>query len=167
MDANIYNADEMVSMLTDGNAKDSKSNIYKLFKTFEKALTDVYTTAKEITEFRCVNIAKGPTLDLLGSNYNVSRAGMHDDIYRIYIKTEIAKGSCNGTYNSVIEMIAYVFNTDVKNVSFVESEAGTVTIEKAPIEELNAVGMSIEQYNAIVQSILPTGISLIVREFEG
>lgn len=172
MAEDIYNASEMISMLTDANNKRTSGNIYKLFKAIEKPLRDIYITTNIITQFRGIDEATGATLDLIGMNYNVSRAGMYDDMYRSYIKGAVARIWCDGTYNSVLKMLALTLNTDVKNISLIEdyvnsSGSATVTIDEVPKKELNAIGMTIEQYSSIVQSILPTGISLTLRSYEG
>lgn len=167
----IYTAEEMVSFLTDANVKDKKSNVYKLFKAFENTLREIYSTCNTILRYRCLNEATGTSLDLIGSNYNVSRVHLSDDMYRSYIKAAIARTGCDGTYNGVLKMLAYILNADVKDISFLEnyetSESATVTIDKVPTKELTAIGMSIEQYSEIVQSILPVGINLMQREYEG
>lgn len=172
MAQDIYTAENMVSMLTDANAKDKDSNVYKLFKTFETTLRDIYTTSLVITQFRGVDEAKGDTLDLIGANYNICRGAMYDDMYRTYIKAAIAKAWCDGTYNNVLKMLAFIFNASVDNISLIEdyvnaTGSATVTVGKVPTKELNSIGMSIQQYSDIVQSLLPVGVGLTEREYEG
>lgn len=169
--SNIYNADTMIAMFTDANAKGKDSNIYKLCSIYTKQLENIYLTTNQIKDFRSVDYAKGTSLDLIGSNFNVPRCNMYDDKYRIHIKFAIARGYVKDDYNSVVKMIAFIFNADVRDISFVEDYvnggSASVTIDKVPAKQLNGVGMSIGEYHKLVQSILPLGVGLTEREYEG
>ena len=169
----IYTAKQMVSMLTDAYLKDKKSNNYKLFEVFASEFQKLYQTQLKVRQFRSVDEANGKTLDLIGANYNVSRGTMNDELYRPMVKGAIARMWCDGTFNSVLELLAITLNTDVENVTLKEDyeKAGgstaMVTIDTTPTDALNAVGMTVNEYGQIVQNILPIGIGLTLTAFEG
>lgn len=169
----IYTAKQMVSMLTDAYVKDNKSNNYKLFEVFASEFQKLYQTQLKVRQFRSVDEATGKTLDLIGANYNVSRGTMNDELYRPMVKGAIARMWCDGTFNSVLELLALTLNTDIKNVALTEDyeKAGgstaMVTIATTPTDALNAVGMTVQEYGQIVQNILPIGIGLTLTAFEG
>lgn len=169
----IYTAKQMVSMLTDAYVKDTHSNNYKLFDVFSSEFQKLYQTQLKVRQFRSVDEANGQTLDLIGANYNVSRGTMNDELYRPMVKAAIARMWCDGTFNSVLELLALTLNTDVKNVALTEDyeKAGgstaMVTIATTPTDALNAVGMTVNEYGQIVQNILPIGIGLTLTAFEG
>lgn len=171
--SDIYTAKQMVSMLPDAYVKDKKSNNYKLFEVFASEFEKLYQTQLKIRQFRSVDEANGATLDLIGANYNVSRGTMNDELYKPMIKGAIARTWCDGTFNSVLELLALTLNTDVKNVALIEdyeTEGGStamVSISTTPTDALNAVGMTIEEYGKIVQNILPIGIGLTLTAYEG
>ena len=169
----IYTAKQMVSMLTDAYLKDKKSNNYKLFEVFASEFQKLYQTQLKVRQFRSVDEANGKTLDLIGANYNVARGTMNDELFKPFIKGAIARMWCDGTFNSVLELLALTLNTDVKNVTLTEDyeKAGgstaMVTIATTPTDALNSVGMTVEEYGQIVQNILPIGIGLTLTAFEG
>lgn len=169
----IYTAKQMVSMLPDAYVKNIYSNNYKLFEVFACEFQKIYQTQLKVRQFRSVDEATGKTLDLIGENYNVSRGTMNDELYRPMVKGAIARMWCDGTFNSVLELLAITLNTDVENVTLKEDyeKAGgstaMVTIDTTPTDALNAVGMTIEEYGQIVQNILPIGIGLTLTAFEG
>ena len=169
----IYTAKQMVSMLPDAYVKNIYSNNYKLFEVFASEFQKLYQTQLKVRQFRSVDEATGKTLDLIGENYNVSRGTMNDELYRPMVKAAIARMWCDGTFNSVLELLALTLNTDVKNVSIAEDyeKAGgstaMVTIATTPTDALNAVGMTVNEYGQIVQNILPIGIGLTLTAFEG
>ena len=170
--SDIYNAKYMVSMLTDAYKKDSKSNNYKLFEVFASEFQKLYETQLKVRKFRSVDEAEGKTLDLIGANYNVSRGKMNDELYKPMIKAAIARTWCDGTFNSVLELLALTLNTDVHNVSLTEDyetggSSGMLTIASTPKDALNAVGMTVQEYAQIVQSILPVGVGVNLTAFEG
>lgn len=168
----IYTAKYMVSMLPDAYAKDEKSNNYKLFEVFASEFEKLYQTQLKIRQFRSVDEADGATLDLIGGNYNVSRGRMNDELYKPMIKAAIARTWCDGTFNSVLELLALTLNTDVSNVSLTEDyetggSSGMITIASTPKDALNAVGMTVHEYAQIVQNILPVGVGVNLTAFEG
>lgn len=162
----------MVSMLPDAYVKDNKSNNYKLFEVFASEFEKLYQTQLKVRQFRSVDEANGQTLDLIGANYNVSRGNMNDELYRPMIKAAIARTWCDGTFNSVLELLALTLNTDVKNIALTEDyetggSSGMITIASTPKDALNAVGMTVQEYGQIVQSILPVGVGVNLVAFEG
>lgn len=169
----IYTAKQMVSMLTDAYLKDKKSNNYKLFEVFASEFQKLFQTQLKVRQFRSVDEANGKTLDLIGANYNVVRGTMNDELFKSFIKGAIARMWCDGTFNSILELLALTLNTDVKNVALTEDyeKAGgstaMVAIATTPTDALNSVGMTIEEYGQIVQNILPIGIGLTLTAFEG
>ena len=168
----IYTAKYMVSMLPDAYAKDEKSNNYKLFEVFASEFEKLYQTQLKIRQFRSVDEADGATLDLIGGNYNVSRGRMNDELYKPMIKAAIARTWCDGTFNSVLELLALTLNTDVSNVSLTEDyetggSSGMITIASTPKDALNKVGMTVHEYAQIVQNILPVGVGVNLTAFEG
>lgn len=169
----IYTAKQMVSMLPDAYVKNIYSNNYKLFEVFACEFQKIYQTQLKVRQFRSVDEATGKTLDLIGENYNVSRGTMNDELYRPMVKAAIARMWCDGTFNSVLELLALTLNTDVKNVSLAEDyeraggSSAMVTIANTPMDALNAVGMTANEYGQIVQNILPIGVGLTLTAFEG
>lgn len=172
MSDNIYTAKQMVSMLTDAYVKDVKSNNYKLFEVFASEFEKLYQTQLKVRKFRSVDEANGATLDLIGANYKVARGRMNDELYRPMIKAAIARTWCDGTFNSVLELLALTLNTDVAKVSLTEDYesgggSGMITIASTPKDALNKVGMTAQEYAQIVQNILPVGVGVNLIAFEG
>lgn len=96
--------DELLAEVSQYWANYNGSNLWQLMDVLNKPMTDISATAKQVEDFREINVASGSTLDLFGEDYRVSRVNHDDDLYRflIYIKSLVAKSQ--GTVPSIVNI---------------------------------------------------------------
>ena len=80
------------------------SNLWQLMDALNKPMTDISATAKQVEDYREINVASGSTLDLFGDDFKASRVNHDDELYRflIYIKSLVAKSQ--GTVPSIVNI---------------------------------------------------------------
>ena len=96
--------DELLAEVSQYWANYNGSNLWQLMDVLNKPMTDISATAKQVEDYREINVASGSTLDLFGEDYRVSRVNHDDDLYRflIYIKSLVAKSQ--GTVPSIVNI---------------------------------------------------------------
>lgn len=163
---------EMVKMLPDAYKKTGDSNNYKMFKLFDDQMDEISLTQEKIREYHSIDLSQGKTLDLFGENLGLSRNGLTDDVYRVLLKAKALRNQGTGSFNNTTELIAYALNTDVSNIKINEDfetggRSGYITINNLPLTILNNIGMSIEEYEAMLKDIIPIGLGISVTNLEG
>ena len=98
------NTDELLAEVSQYWANYNGSNLWQLMDVLNKPMTEISATAKQVEDYREINVASGSTLDLFGEDYKVSRVNHDDDLYRflIYIKSLVAKSQ--GTVPSIVNI---------------------------------------------------------------
>ena len=140
--------------------------------TIIKEEIDAVRTNLELTEsYRDIDTAQGETLDKIGSNVGQLRGATNDDIYRILIKSRIARNLSGGEINTIIRVLALTLNTSFENVEIIElwntldEEPAAVQIN-IPTALLNEINFSITQFGRLVNRIVAAGVRANVL-FEG
>ena len=96
--------DELLAEVSQYWANYNGSNLWQLIDVLNKPMTDISTTAKQVENYREINVASGSTLDLFGEDFKASRVNHDDELYRflIYIKSLVAKSQ--GTVPSIVNI---------------------------------------------------------------
>ena len=96
--------DELLAEVSQYWAIYNGSNLWQLMDVLNKPMTDISATAKQVEDFREINVASGSTLDLFGEDFKASRVNHDDELYRflIYIKSLVAKSQ--GTAPSIVNI---------------------------------------------------------------
>ena len=94
--------DELLAEVSQYWANYNGSNLWQLMDVLNKPMTDISATAKQVENYREINVASGSTLDLFGEDFKASRVNHDDELYRflIYIKSLVAKSQ--GTVPSIV-----------------------------------------------------------------
>ena len=154
---------EMLKKLTDNYAKDANSKIGKLFNLVSTELEQADGAFTSIENYRDIDQATGETLDRIGKNVQQFRGAANDDIYRILIKSKIARNLSTGDVNTIIRILAITLNADESNIAVEElysssaPESAAVFIS-VPATHLNSIGFSITQFGRFVNRIVAAGI---------
>lgn len=166
--------DFMINLLTDNYNKSPSSNIGKLFKLIADELQEVRSNLEKIEEYRDVDKATGHTLDKIGGNVKQYRGASTDEIYRILIKSKIARNMSTGDINTIIRIVSQTINSDYSDIQIVEMynddespEAAAIKLLEIPLSKINEVGMSSSQFGRMIERTLPGGISLKEIRMEG
>lgn len=160
--ANKYN--EMLSRLPDLFNKDSSSNISKLINIIADQQEEVNQILKDIEKYRDIDQAQGFTLDKSGINVQQFRGTANDPVYRILIKSKIARNLSTGDINTIIKTLAVTLNTEYENIGvkplyneLSAPEPAAVSIS-VPTVLLNQAGFSINQFGRLVNKIVAGGV---------
>lgn len=164
----------MINLLTDNYNKNPDSNISKLFKLIADELQEIKDNLEKIGEYRDVDKATGYTLDKIGGNVKQYRGAATDEIYRILIKSKIARNMSTGDINTIIKVISQTINSDYSDIQIVEMynddttpEPAAIKLLQIPLDKINEVGMSSNQFGRMVAKTLPGGVGLKEIRMEG
>ncbi|ADE87503.1 hypothetical protein [Deep-sea thermophilic phage D6E] len=165
---------DMLSRLTDVYRKDPQSNIGKVIKILTDELDLLKTTFDRIEEWKDVDKAEGAVLDDMGVNVGQPRGSATDEIYRVLLRSKVARNFSDGTINTIIRVISIAVNADPKEVQIQElyndmnrPEPAAIGLIQIPIRKLNEVGMSPKQFAQIVQKTVAAGVRVASIELAG
>ncbi|NNV04650.1 hypothetical protein [Brevibacillus sp. MCWH] len=165
---------DMLSRLTDVYRKDPQSNIGKVIKILTDELDLLKTTFDRIEEWRDVEKAEGAVLDDSGMNVGQPRGAATDEIYRILLRSKVARNFSDGTIDTIIRVISIAVNADPKEIRIQElyndpnnPEPAAIGLIQIPLRKLNEVGMSPKQFVQIVQKTVAAGVRVANTELSG
>lgn len=155
--------------LPDSYAKHKSSNNYKLLNINEQAITALKSDISDVLNVLDIQQATGKTLDLYGDMLGVKRGEMNDIQYRYMILTQAGINVTQSDYNSIIEIMLKVFNCTPADIILGESETEPcrVVLVKFPMAILTAAGFSDTQAIAMIERLLPIGVTIDGSNFEG
>ncbi|MED4933984.1 hypothetical protein [Heyndrickxia coagulans] len=150
---------DLLNMLVDALTKNENSNIGKLFTIVDEQLTDIDVTLNTMEEWIQVDKAQGKALDDIGEDLNQYRGKATDEIYRVMMRGKMARSVSDGTINSMIDALSKTLNchpTEIQIASSIElgeGEPNAIVVKKAPLEALNKIGMSSNQFVQLVEQV--------------
>lgn len=169
----MYSVKEIVSLFTDHFRKDDGSNIYKIASLFSDELQLTKETNDLILEWRDIDKAQGKALDLIGRNINQFRGVATDEVYRILLKSKIARNLSDGTIDTIIEVIATALSADKSEIKIKEGwEVGkydrpSIEMMQLPLVRLLESGIDPINFVRIIQKTVSAGVKVETVELEG
>jgi hypothetical protein len=170
----MITAQDLISRLTDYFAKDPNSNIGKLLAIFAEQFNDLEETQERMRDWRSIDSAEGATLDRIGTNVVQSRGPANDEVYRILIKSKIARNLSTGDINTIIRVLSVALDADPSAITIHETyndpdepEPAGISIIQVPLDQINLAGMSPSQFARIVQRTVAAGVRVGVIELTG
>lgn len=170
----MITAQDMIRRLTDVFAKNPDSNIGKLMSIMADQLSRIQETVQRVEEWRDIDKAQGTTLDRIGENVGQTRGVATDEIFRILIKSKIARNLSKGDINTIITVLSTALDTDPSEIKIEELYADPIAPEPAaislialPIDRINEVGMNPAQFARIVQRTVAAGVRVGIIELTG
>lgn len=170
----MITAQDLISKLTDVFAKDANSNIGKLLSIFAIQFAELEEAQERTREWRSVDLAEGTTLDRIGQNVVQPRGLANDSVYRILIKSKIARNLSTADINTVIRVLAIALDAEPSDITIQElytsvsaPEPAGIAVIQVPIDRINAVGISPSQFSRIVQRTVAAGVRVGVIELIG
>lgn len=153
--------------LTDNYNKDPKGNIGKLFKIITDELMEIQSTFKKINDWRDVDNAEGFGLDRIGFNVRQFRGMAPDEIYRVLIKSRIARNRSDGSINTIIRVLSMALDTDPSELKIVEGytdpmepEPASIKVMELPIKRILDIGMTAEQFARMAAKTTAAGVGV-------
>lgn len=157
----------LMEKLTDNYNKDPKGNIGKLFKIITDELMEIQSTFKKINDWRDVDNAEGFGLDRIGFNVRQFRGMAPDEIYRVLIKSRIARNRSDGSINTIIRVLSMALDTDPSELKIVEGytdpmepEPASIKVMELPIKRILDIGMTAEQFARMAAKTTAAGVGV-------
>ena len=155
---------KMLRRITDNYNKDPDSNVGKLLNIAATEIEDLEETADKIRLWRDIDEAEGETLDRIGYNVQQWRGQATDPVYRILIKSKIARNLSDGSINTVIGTLAITLDTEHKEIEVrelwgdpSEPEPAAIFIS-VPTQRLNEIGFGLTQFGRLCNRIVAAGV---------
>lgn len=170
----MFSMKDMLRRFTDVFNKNPSSNIGKLIGILYGQLKEVGDTLETVREWRDIDNAKGTTLDMIGHNIVQPRGAATDEIYRVLLKSKIARNLSQTDINTIIRVLALALNCDYSDIRIrpkfndpVDPEPAALSLIRVPIKRLNEVGMSPMQFGQIIQKTVAAGVRVAQIELAG
>ncbi|MGF0470296.1 DUF2612 domain-containing protein [Lysinibacillus fusiformis] len=130
----MFSTQSIVKRLSDYFDKTPDSNISKLMSIFAAEAKEVKATNDRIRQWRNIDDAEGDGLDLIGQNVNQPRGIATDEVYRILLKSKIARNLSDGTIDMIIQVLAILLSVDHKMIKIKEKWNDSEEPEPAAIK---------------------------------
>ena len=161
--------EELIKNLPDCYRKDEESNNYKLLNIFDYYIEKMRSAAEETREKIKLDNATGKTLDLYGEMVGQVRGQATDDQFRMLIKTKIVRNICSGSHKSMVDSLAAILNCKSSDISIKDTpdKMCSVTIGNVPLGAVLTAGMSTSQFEMLIKSLLPAGVTFEPFTYDG
>jgi len=170
----MFSTKTIMNCFADYFAKHPTSNISKLISIFSDELVVLENTNKQILLWREIDNAKGNALDLIGENVIQNRGVATDEVYRILLKSKIARNLSDGTINTIIQVISIALSTDPSTIKIVEKwndvdepEPAAIKLIELPLTKINEAGLDPLNFIRIIQRTVAAGVKVGVIELSG
>lgn len=171
----MYTVDYIIKHFTDAlyEGKQPSGTLYKVMSVLADEFSLIEQTLATIIAYRDIDKARGMTLDLIGQNINQKRGKATDEVYRILLKSKIARNLSDGTVNTIIDVISLSLSTKPSDVKILESwevnpsAKPSIELMKLPITKLLESGIDQENFVAIIQKTVAGGVQVKQVELEG
>lgn len=170
----MFSTKTIMSRFADYFSKHPNSNLSKLISIFSDELVILQNTNQIIMSWRDIDNAKGKSLDLIGENVNQSRGVATDEVYRILLKSKIARNLSDGAINTIIQVISIALSTDPSTIKIVEKwndvddpEPAAIKLIEMPLNKINEAGLDPLNFIRIVQRTVAAGVKVGVIELSG
>jgi hypothetical protein len=170
----MINVLDMLRRLTDNYDKDPQSHIGKLMSILNVQLNDLLQTLETMELWRDIDLAQGPTLDGIGQNVAQPRGAASDSVYRVLIKSKIARNLSGGDINTVIRVIALAVNAEHSEIEIHEKfmdpfdpEPAAISLLRLPLSRLSESEIDLRQFARIIQKTVAAGVRVDAVELQG
>ena len=163
------NYDNPVQNLPDAYKKGEDSNNYKLLRINSDTDELLRTAVQNVFDVLNLNNAKGKALDeIYGSRLNLLRGNLSDEQYTIRLRAKIMQNMADGSFDKVVEALAYVLQCDKSSIHIVESETpNRVIIKDIHLTVLENAGFEPEEIIDLLNSLLAVNVKVETFAFTG
>jgi len=164
----------IVNRFADYFNKHPNSNISKLMRIFSDELLELNTTTQRVSDWRDIESAEGVTLDDAGTNINQPRGVATDEVYRILLKSKIARNLSDGSINTIIQVLATALSVPTTQIKIqekwndeLEPEPAAIKLIELPLAKINEAGLDPTNFVRIVQKTVAAGVKVGIIELTG
>lgn len=169
----MFSLKDMLNRFTDAYNKNPNSNLGKLVSILHAQLQSVEQTLVKVDEWRDLDKAQGTTLDRIGENVVQPRGAASDEVYRILLKSKVARNLSKTDVNTIIEVLALALDCAYSDIRIEEKfesnepEPAALSLLRVPIARLNEVGLSPYQFAQIIQKTVAAGVRVAQIDLSG
>ncbi|WP_304057935.1 hypothetical protein [Levilactobacillus namurensis] len=141
MDSNgHYELSDLLNELPTPVTNDLDSVMAFVWSLLANDMENAQSTVDKVDKSRSIDEAAGRWLDKLGADWGVNRNGFDDNFYRFLIKTRQLARQTDGTYNSLIHLIADSLGAKYSeiNVEPVKDESQAIQVTNIPAEYIDS-----------------------------
>ena len=170
----MFSLQRMLDRLTDNYTKNPNSRIGKLLLLFSEQLQELEETFNRIDAWRSIDEAEGATLDRIGRVVLQPRGAAKDEVYRILLKSKIARNLSTADINTVISVLAVALDVEPSEIKIeemyndpFEPEPAAIKLIQLPIKTINEAGMDPHHMAMIIQRTVAAGVRVGIIELTG
>lgn len=148
--------------------------LFRLISIFSDQLTQLKQTIDTVDEWRDIDKAEGTTLDHHGENIKQQRGQATDPVYRILLKSKIARNMSDGTIDTIIRVLATALSVEYHEIRLQEKwndthdpEPAAIKVIELPLAKLNQSGLDPINFVRIIKRTVAGGISVSTIELTG
>lgn len=148
--------------------------LFKLMQIFSRQLTDLKKTIDTVEDWRDIDKAEGATLDRIGENVIQPRGQATDPVYRILLKSKIARNLSDGSINTIISVLATALSVNPSAIRLQEKwndpddpEPAAIKVIELPLAKLNEAGVDPSNFGRLVKRTVAAGVSISTVELSG
>ena len=163
-----YNKENPVKSLPDRYNKLPQSNNAKILAIEKDAVDLLRAELQAVYEIGDIFKASGKTLDLYGDMVGQPRGAATDEQYRYMIRLKIAQNVSTGNYPSVLNALSIAFDCSPSEIRLEDAESAcAATLISIPMATVTRANFTTAQAAALIQRLMPIGVSLESALFEG
>lgn len=170
----MFDLKSIVSRFSDYFNKQPDSNISKLMRIFSDELQSLHQTVNRVGDWRDIDSAEGSALDDIGTNINQARGVATDEVYRILLKSKIARNLSDGSINTIIRVLSVALSVPQKEIKIQEKwndpldpEPAAIKLIELPLKRINEAGLDPLNFVRIVQKTVAAGVKVGAIELSG
>lgn len=103
--------DDVMALLPDVIDKED-SRFAQLVSVWLEQMNEIRATVERISAWKSIEQAEGAALDDIGGNLGQPRGQATDEIYRILLRSKLARMNASGDIDSIIGVLALALNAD-------------------------------------------------------
>lgn len=164
----------LVEMLTDNYNKRLDSNIAKLLAIVEAEHDEALETLHVVEEWQDLDRALGRALDRIGFDVQQFRGMATDEVYKVLIKSRIARNNSDGSINTIIEVLSLALDINPCDLGITETyndpynpEPAAIKVIKAPLGGLLKTGLTGQQLGIMIAKTAAGGVGVKSVELYG
>ncbi|MDT8974838.1 hypothetical protein RQP50_01110 [Paenibacillus sp. chi10] len=161
----MFKLPEVMELLPDVIAKEGSSRFAQLVNVWLKQMNELSSTIQRISEWKSIEQAEGAALDEIGGNLGQARGQATDEVYRLLLRSKLARMNSSSSLDSVIEVLALALRAAPDEFRIAEQyadpfqpEPASIQVTEVPYEKLNGVGLSPSQFVSLVESLVAAGV---------
>lgn len=163
----------LAEMLTDNYNRAPNSNISKLLAMVEAEHDELLETLQVVEAWQDLDRALGRALDRIGFDVQQFRGMATDEVYRVLIKSRIARNASDGTINTIIRVLSMALDISPSDIGIIETynaadpEPAALSVIKAPLGGLLKTGLTGQQLGLMIAKTAAGGVGVQSVELYG